>query len=125
VPFAQLGSIKAKCETSPVSYELRIVRTGQDRGEPINRHRWLSYALQTPALHRWDDRAWYIRQADEPLDAPVFGLRATDGSATAPRLFWLDGRIIVRDANDEWLTDLRSIASQLQGRLVLPDGGAA
>ena len=105
--------------------ELRIIRVGEAGEELINRHRWVSYAIQTPALQRCDDMPWYARQPDEPADTPVFRLRATDNSCPAPRLFWLDGQVIVRDVGDGWLADLRSIASQLEGRLVQPDGGSA
>jgi hypothetical protein len=37
----------------------------------------------------------------------------------------MNGQVVVRDVGDAWLPDLRSIASQLEGRLVKLDGAAA
>jgi hypothetical protein len=105
-----------------VNDELRIIRNGDDSEVLINRHRWLSYALQTPALQRWDDMPRYVRQLDEPADGPIFRLTGGRENQPAPHLFWMDGQVVVRHVEDDWLRDLRSIASQLEGRLVQPSG---
>jgi hypothetical protein len=65
-----------------VNDELRIIRVGEDSDVLINRHRWVSYALRTPALQRWDDMPWYVRQPDEPADGPISRLRG--GRAVQP-----------------------------------------
>jgi hypothetical protein len=108
-----------------VDEELRIISDSDDGEVVINRHKWVSFALQTPALQRWDDSPWYVRQPDEPTDGPVFRLRGSRDERPAPRLFWMDGQVVVRHIEDGWLPDLLSIATQLKGHLVSPDGGAA
>jgi hypothetical protein len=103
--------------TATVTYEVRLRRP--DNGS-INRHRWISYALQTPALGRVDDVPRPERPADEPEVTPVFRLHAL-GAEISPRLYWRDGEIVVLDAGDEWLSLLSSIASRLDADVVRTD----
>lgn len=90
-----------------MAYELRMSHMGD---EPIDRHRWISYALNTPALVRWDNVPRPERPADEPTGIPVFRFRSQGPS---PRLFWRDGEIVILDADESWMPEVVSMARQL------------
>jgi hypothetical protein len=101
-----------------VSYDLRITCTeGSGR---IGRHSWLRVALDTPALKQTNI---YPELPDhEGIELPAFGLCSNFGR---PILFWRDGEVVVKHAEDQYLSDLVAIASALDGRLVHPDGTEA
>ena len=97
-----------------VAYDLAIGRAGQS--DPINRHRWLSYALKSVALVqlRPDQE---IRRG---IEFPAFGLF---GHYNKPVLFWRDGQVVIKYAGAEHLSDLNLIAEQLEADLVETDTG--
>jgi hypothetical protein len=101
-----------------VSYDLCITRSyGSGR---IGRHSWLRVALDTPALRQ---TSIYPELPDhEGIELPAFGLCSSFGR---PILFWRDGEVIVKRAQDEYLPDLAAIAGALDARLVFPDGTEA
>ena len=103
-----------------MSYDLLITRAVDTSGsvrEAISRRAWVHAALLTPALvmkHHFPDQA-----DDEGVDYPAFGLL---GQFNRPVLFWRNGEVIVKRADDDYLPELFTIAHQLDARLVCPDG---
>ncbi len=94
--------------------------TGTGGSGRIGRHSWLRVALDTPALKQ---TSIYPELPDhEGIELPAFGLCSSFGR---PILFWRAGEVIVKRAQDEYLSDLAAIASALDARLVHPDGTEA
>jgi hypothetical protein len=103
-----------------VGYDLYIKRAaGPAAGhrKPINRHTWIRVALGVPALQttvRFPDLA-----DDEGVEYPAFSLLGQFGR---PILFWRDGEVIVKGAEDEYVPDLWAIARSLDAQLLFGDG---
>jgi hypothetical protein len=99
----------------PVTYDLVIA--GKGRSGPIGRHTWLRVALHTPRLKQTS--IYPELPEHQGIELPAFGLLSNFGR---PILFWRDGEVIVKRAQDEYLPDLAAIARALDARLVRPDG---
>jgi hypothetical protein len=109
----------AECKTWSLTYDLFIRRVRDDAGivsEPIDRHGWLNLAITTPALML---KQRPVESADDDVDYPAFTLL---GQFDRPTLFWRDGAVIVRSADDGYVTDLRAIADRLGASLLDGDG---
>jgi hypothetical protein len=100
-----------------LAYDLLITRADPavSAAEPISRHVWLSLAVATPALMQ-KRRPPY--QPDDDVEYPAFSLLGYFGR---PVLFWRDGAVVVKQAEDEYLPDLRIIAARLGARLLARD----
>jgi hypothetical protein len=90
--------------------------------QPINRHVWLSLALNTPALRL------KVRSPNGPVigdppegevDQPAFTLLGQFGR---PILSWRDGAVIVKHADDDYIPDLLAVARLLGARLLDTEG---
>jgi hypothetical protein len=95
-----------------VANDLAIRRVGQS--DPINRHRWLSYALNSVALVQLTPD----QESRPGVEFPAFGLF---GHYNKPVLFWRDGQVVIKYAGKEHLPDLNVIAEQLEADLVGTD----
>ncbi len=93
-----------------------VERTGA-LSKPIDRHEWLNLAVGTPALtlkqHVPDE------SLDDDVDYPAFSLL---GRFDRPTLFWRNGTIVVKHADDGYLPELRTIAERLGARLLDRNG---
>ncbi len=94
--------------------------TRQGASAPIGRHKWLSVAVDAPAL------VLMTLHPDLPehhgIDHPAFGLHSCYGP---PILFWRNGEVVVKKVGDQFLFDLRAVARMLDAQLVHPDGREA
>jgi hypothetical protein len=88
--------------------------------EPIGRLRWLNLAVSTPALML--KRRGSEESADHDVDVPAFTLL---GHVDRPTLFWRAGAVVVKEADDEYLADLRALADRLGAKLFDSDGREA
>jgi hypothetical protein len=95
-----------------VVYDLVIRR--RESSDPIDRQVWLTVALDTVALVQ------LVPHSEEHpgIDVPAFGLWSRYNH---PVIFWRRGEVIVKSANDEYLSDLRLLASRLRADLFLAD----
>jgi len=92
-----------------------LLITRQDDADRIERQAWFFFAIHTVALFQLDADL----ESRPGIEFPAFGLF---GRFNRPVLFWRDGSVVVKYADDEHLEDLRLIARRLSADLVEPGG---
>lgn len=97
-----------------MAYDLVIRRP--DSSDPIDRQSWLTFALDTVALVQ------LVANNEQRIgiEFPAFGLF---GHYDHPVLFWREGEVVVRYADDEHLSDLQLIASRLRAEAIRAGDG--
>jgi hypothetical protein len=104
-----------------MGYDLHITKAVdwvEAEESPIDRQRWLSLAVGSPALVQSGKVSFADGPTGEEVDYPLFGLLHAYG----PSLYWRNGEVVVNGATEENISDLVNIARQLQARLLGDDG---
>jgi hypothetical protein len=104
-----------------VGYDFHITKAAdwvEAEQHPIDRQKWLSLAVGSPALVQAGTVSFKDGPSGEGVQYPVFGLLHMYG----PSLYWRKGEVVVSGATDENVADLVHVAQQLQARLFRDDG---
>jgi len=104
-----------------MGYDFHITRAAgwvDAEHHPIDRQKWLSLAVGSPALVQAGKASFTDGPSGEEVEYPIFGLLRIYG----PSLYWRNGEVVVGGANEDNISDLVHIAQQLGAQLLGDDG---